>query len=109
MAGIVLTCPSTVNYCYSLGMLETIGMIMPCLRLLSWYGVVVARRNRSIAIMVGLTLEPDAGLSIGSRVNRTGRNRSGYRGNRWNRTGTVPVPAGFKPMEFKMLNLNSKK
>jgi hypothetical protein len=44
-----------------------------------------------------------------TRVNRTGRNRSGYRGNRWNRTGLVPVPAGFKPMEFKMLNLNSKK
>jgi hypothetical protein len=42
------------------------------------------------------------------RVNGTGRNRSGYRGNRWNRTGPVPVPVGSIPVKFKILSLNSK-
>src|SRR6185312_1463523 len=39
----------------------------------------------------------------------TGRNRSGYRGYRSNRPGPVPVPAGFKPVQIQILNLNSKK
>jgi hypothetical protein len=40
------------------------------------------------------------------RVNRTGRNRSGYHGNRWNPTGPVPVPVGFDTARVKILNLN---
>ena len=44
-----------------------------------------------------------------TRVHQTGRNRSGYRGYRSNRPGPVPVPAGFKPAQIQILNLNSKK
>ena len=43
------------------------------------------------------------------RVHQTGRNRSGYRGYRSNRPGPVPIPAGFKPAQIQILNLNSKK
>jgi hypothetical protein len=46
---------------------------------------------------------------VNGRVHQTGRNRSGCRGNRWNRTGPVPVPVGLIPLGFKILNLNSKK
>ena len=44
-----------------------------------------------------------------TRVKKTGRNRSGNRGYRSNRPGPVPVPAGFKPAQIQILNLNSKK
>ena len=49
------------------------------------------------------------GLTVGTvaRVKKTVRNRSGYRGYRSNRPG--PVPAGFKPAQIQILNLNSKK
>jgi hypothetical protein len=43
-----------------------------------------------------------------TRVNRTGGNRSGNRGNRSNRSGPVPVPAGSQPVQIQILNLNSK-
>ena len=43
------------------------------------------------------------------RVKKTGRNRSGNRSYRSNRPGPVPVPAGFKPAQIQILNLNSKK
>ena len=43
-----------------------------------------------------------------SRVKKTGRNRSGNRGYRSNRPGPVPVPAGFKPAQIQILNLNFK-
>ena len=43
-----------------------------------------------------------------TRVKKTGRNRSGNRGYRSNRPGPVPVPAGFKPAQIQILNLNFK-
>jgi len=43
-----------------------------------------------------------------STVKKTGRNRSGNRGYRSNRPGPVPVPAGFKPAQIQILNLNFK-
>ena len=58
----------------------------------------------------GLKIQGAAGLVV-VRVKKTGRNRSGYRGYRSNRPGPVPVPvpAGFKPAQIQILNLNSKK
>jgi hypothetical protein len=44
-----------------------------------------------------------------SRVNRTGGNRSGNRGNRSYRSGPVLVPVGSQPVQIQILNLNSKK
>jgi hypothetical protein len=38
----------------------------------------------------------------------TAGNRSGYRGNRCYRWGTVTVPSGSNRYEFSNLNLNSK-
>jgi hypothetical protein len=43
-----------------------------------------------------------------NRLNQTGGNRVGNRGNRSNRSSTVPVPNDLEPLGFKILNLNSK-
>ena len=46
---------------------------------------------------------------VHERVNNPDQNRSGFTANRSNRSGSVPVPAGFKPVQIQNSNLNSKK
>jgi len=77
-------------------------MIRPCDKQ-STYQSGVGRWRWSAKYMV----HPNRARIV-SRVKKTGRNRSGNRGYRSNRPGPVPVPAGFKPAQIQILNLNFK-
>ena len=56
----------------------------------------------------GLAALPLALIRTCIQVKFTDRNRSGYRGNRSNRFGSVPIWGGYKPVQIQNLNLNSK-
>jgi len=77
----------------------------------SFYATFALNTLRSIKLKLSATrttcLNPKS--SVTTRVKFTDRNRSGYRGNRSNRSGPVPVWGGYKPVQIQNSNLNLKK